>query len=102
MVNLLRIFNLKVCDLRHSNLFLLSDKTNSPTLISVSELRVEVSLHKFMLSELPLLSRLLPTMPSTLMNHQRMTILEYDRSLLVSDPRRCEPKKYGGRSARAR
>merc|ERR1719364_65222 len=26
----------------------------------------------------------------------------YDRSLLVADPRRCEPKKFGGRGARAR
>lgn len=30
------------------------------------------------------------------------TLLSYDRTLLVSDPRRCEPKKFGGRSARAR
>ena len=29
-------------------------------------------------------------------------ILQYDRTLLVADPRRCEPKKYGGRGARAR
>ena len=29
-------------------------------------------------------------------------LLSYDRSLLVADPRRCEPKKFGGRSARAR
>jgi small subunit ribosomal protein S16e len=35
-------------------------------------------------------------------NDLRKTLVEYDRSLLVSDPRRCEPKKYGGRSARAR
>ena len=35
-------------------------------------------------------------------NELRKTILEYDRTLLVSDPRRCEPKKFGGRSARAR
>uniref|UniRef100_A0A7R9YFZ9 30S ribosomal protein S9, chloroplastic n=1 Tax=Pinguiococcus pyrenoidosus TaxID=172671 RepID=A0A7R9YFZ9_9STRA len=28
--------------------------------------------------------------------------LAYDRSLLVADPRRCEPKKFGGPSARAR
>eukprot|EP00941_MAST-03F_sp_MAST-3F-sp1_P003046 g3046.t1 len=28
--------------------------------------------------------------------------MAYDRSLLVADPRRCEPKKFGGRSARAR
>jgi small subunit ribosomal protein S16e len=26
----------------------------------------------------------------------------YDRSLLVADPRRCEPKKFGGQGARAR
>ena len=26
----------------------------------------------------------------------------YDRSLLVADPRRCEPKKFGGNGARAR
>mmetsp|Transcript_5859 Transcript_5859/g.9283 ORF Transcript_5859/g.9283 Transcript_5859/m.9283 type:complete len:135 (+) Transcript_5859:191-595(+) len=26
----------------------------------------------------------------------------FDRSLLVADPRRCEPKKFGGRGARAR
>eukprot|EP01130_Rhizamoeba_saxonica_P006514 TRINITY_DN258_c0_g1_i1.p1 TRINITY_DN258_c0_g1~~TRINITY_DN258_c0_g1_i1.p1 ORF type:complete len:147 (-),score=33.25 TRINITY_DN258_c0_g1_i1:96-536(-) len=26
----------------------------------------------------------------------------YDKSLVVGDPRRCEPKKFGGRGARAR
>eukprot|EP00594_Rhizosolenia_setigera_P014552 CAMPEP_0178974246 /NCGR_PEP_ID=MMETSP0789-20121207/22329_1 /TAXON_ID=3005 /ORGANISM="Rhizosolenia setigera, Strain CCMP 1694" /LENGTH=145 /DNA_ID=CAMNT_0020662517 /DNA_START=198 /DNA_END=635 /DNA_ORIENTATION=+ len=35
-------------------------------------------------------------------NELRRKLLDYDRNLLVSDPRRCEPKKYGGRSARAR
>lgn len=29
-------------------------------------------------------------------------LLRFDRSLLVADPRRREPKKYGGRKARAR
>eukprot|EP01017_Pseudomicrothorax_dubius_P037492 TRINITY_DN54_c0_g3_i5.p1 TRINITY_DN54_c0_g3~~TRINITY_DN54_c0_g3_i5.p1 ORF type:complete len:150 (-),score=50.96 TRINITY_DN54_c0_g3_i5:184-633(-) len=29
-------------------------------------------------------------------------LLQYDRTLLVSDPRRCEPKKYGGPGARSR
>jgi small subunit ribosomal protein S16e len=29
-------------------------------------------------------------------------LLSYDRSLLVADPRRKEPKKFGGPSARAR
>ena len=28
-------------------------------------------------------------------------LLSYDRSLLVADPRRCEPKKFGGPGARA-
>ncbi|KAG0479955.1 hypothetical protein HPP92_010813 [Vanilla planifolia] len=30
------------------------------------------------------------------------TFIRYDRTLLVADPRRCEPKKFGGRGARAR
>ena len=29
-------------------------------------------------------------------------LINYDRSLLVSDPRRCEAKKFGGPGARAR
>jgi len=29
-------------------------------------------------------------------------LLSQDRSLLVADPRRCEPKKFGGRGSRAR
>ncbi|KAK8793633.1 40S ribosomal protein S16 [Blastocystis sp. subtype 4] len=29
-------------------------------------------------------------------------LVSYDRSLIAVDPRRCEPKKYGGPSARAR
>eukprot|EP00571_Detonula_confervacea_P010835 CAMPEP_0172299344 /NCGR_PEP_ID=MMETSP1058-20130122/1695_1 /TAXON_ID=83371 /ORGANISM="Detonula confervacea, Strain CCMP 353" /LENGTH=183 /DNA_ID=CAMNT_0013008783 /DNA_START=258 /DNA_END=810 /DNA_ORIENTATION=- len=35
-------------------------------------------------------------------NELRATLLAYDRNLLVADPRRREPKKYGGRGARAR
>ncbi|KAG5631011.1 hypothetical protein H5410_002728 [Solanum commersonii] len=29
-------------------------------------------------------------------------LVRYDRTLLVADPRRCEPKKFGGRIARSR
>ncbi|XP_051912728.1 uncharacterized protein LOC127595058 [Hippocampus zosterae] len=29
-------------------------------------------------------------------------LLNYDRNLLVADPRRCEPKKFGGPGARTR
>jgi small subunit ribosomal protein S16e len=29
-------------------------------------------------------------------------LLRYDRTLLVADPRRCEPKKFRGRGARSR
>jgi len=32
----------------------------------------------------------------------KVILLAYDRTLLVADPRRREPKKFGGRSARAR
>jgi len=32
----------------------------------------------------------------------RNIITNYDRSLLISDSRRIEPKKFGGRGARAR
>jgi small subunit ribosomal protein S16e len=32
----------------------------------------------------------------------KKTLIDYDRSLLVADPRRAEPKKFGGRGARAR
>eukprot|EP00560_Eucampia_antarctica_P008572 CAMPEP_0197822906 /NCGR_PEP_ID=MMETSP1437-20131217/218_1 /TAXON_ID=49252 ORGANISM="Eucampia antarctica, Strain CCMP1452" /NCGR_SAMPLE_ID=MMETSP1437 /ASSEMBLY_ACC=CAM_ASM_001096 /LENGTH=143 /DNA_ID=CAMNT_0043421789 /DNA_START=108 /DNA_END=539 /DNA_ORIENTATION=+ len=35
-------------------------------------------------------------------NELKNALLAYDRNLLVSDPRRCEPKKYGGPSARSR
>jgi small subunit ribosomal protein S16e len=29
-------------------------------------------------------------------------LMTYDRSLLVADKRQCEPKKFGGRAARAK
>ena len=29
-------------------------------------------------------------------------LMVHDRTLLVADPRRCEPKKFGGPGARAR
>ncbi|EGG19068.1 40S ribosomal protein S16 [Cavenderia fasciculata] len=32
----------------------------------------------------------------------KKALLAYDRALLVADPRRCEPKKFGGRGARSR
>ncbi|ORX39944.1 ribosomal protein S9 [Kockovaella imperatae] len=32
----------------------------------------------------------------------KKTLITYDRTLLVADPRRMEPKKFGGRGARAR
>ena len=35
-------------------------------------------------------------------NEIKQTLIEYDRSLLVTDPRRAEPKKFGGPGARAR
>lgn len=35
-------------------------------------------------------------------NEIKNILLSYDRTLLVADPRRCEPKKFGGPGARAR
>ena len=35
-------------------------------------------------------------------NEIKEILAGYDRTLLVADARRCEPKKFGGRSARAR
>eukprot|EP00835_Amoeboradix_gromovi_P002319 NODE_129_length_18551_cov_0.317039.p9 type:complete len:144 gc:universal NODE_129_length_18551_cov_0.317039:13889-13458(-) len=35
-------------------------------------------------------------------NELKRILLNYDRSLLVTDPRRCEPKKFGGPGARSR
>ncbi|EWC44421.1 40S ribosomal protein S16 [Drechslerella stenobrocha 248] len=35
-------------------------------------------------------------------NQLKAALLAYDRSLLVADNRRCEPKKFGGPGARAR
>jgi len=32
----------------------------------------------------------------------RTTLIDYDRAMVASDPRRKEPKKFGGPSARAR
>lgn len=32
----------------------------------------------------------------------KKTLVGYDRSLLIADPRRMEPKKFGGQGARAR
>ena len=32
----------------------------------------------------------------------REEFIQYDRKMLVGDPRRTEPKKFGGHSARAR
>jgi len=35
-------------------------------------------------------------------NSLKEILVTYDRTLLVADPRRCEPKKFGGKGARAR
>jgi small subunit ribosomal protein S16e len=35
-------------------------------------------------------------------NDVKAVLLAYDRTLLVADPRRCEPKKFGGKGARSR
>merc|ERR1712094_152258 len=64
-----------------------------------------VTLHRFTPSVRLLPRPLLPGTRSSSMTSKKeiKEILQtYDRSLLVADPRRCEPKKFGGRGARAR
>lgn len=35
-------------------------------------------------------------------NQLKQALVQYDRTLLVADNRRCEPKKFGGQGARSR
>ncbi len=35
-------------------------------------------------------------------NLLKQALVQFDRTLLVADPRRCEPKKFGGKGARSR
>ncbi|EAA35592.1 hypothetical protein GE21DRAFT_2602 [Neurospora crassa] len=35
-------------------------------------------------------------------NTLKTALIQFDRTLLVADPRRCEPKKFGGKGARSR
>jgi len=35
-------------------------------------------------------------------NEIKDCLIQYDRALLVADPRRCEPKKFGGPGARGK
>ncbi|KAH0126423.1 hypothetical protein KCU82_g21307, partial [Aureobasidium melanogenum] len=35
-------------------------------------------------------------------NQLKQALVAYDRTLLVADNRRCEPKKFGGKGARSR
>jgi small subunit ribosomal protein S16e len=35
-------------------------------------------------------------------NTLKQALVQYDRTLLVADNRRCEPKKFGGKGARSR
>ena len=35
-------------------------------------------------------------------NEIKDVLIQYDRTLLVADPRRCEPKKFGGPGARGK
>ncbi|URE05416.1 40S ribosomal protein [Musa troglodytarum] len=53
----------------------------------------------------PEILRLKALEPVLLLGRQRFPtdiLVRYDRTLLVADPRRCEPKKFGGHGARAR
>jgi ribosomal protein S9 len=81
--------------------------------MSELELEVEVILDKFTLLDKPSQKELLAITKNLLTKPKKEKLnvnnsliiellLQYDRSLLVADPRRCEPKKFGGPGARAK
>lgn len=45
---------------------------------------------------------LLPDVDEASKKEIKDILIQYDRTLLVADPRRCESKKFGGPGARAR
>ncbi len=49
-----------------------------------------------------LMTWLLADHDEALKNEIKDVLLQYDRTLLVADPRRCEPKKFGGPGARGK
>ena len=90
-----------------------SDLKDSKILTSESPSEEVVTSLKFTPSDKPLPRESLPTTKSSSTKLKREKskvlflfyaelLLQYDRTLLVTDPRRCEPKKYGGPGARAR
>lgn len=81
--------------------------------MSELELEVEVIPDKFTLLDKPSQKELLAITKNLLTKPKKEKLnvnnsliiellLQYDRSLLVADPRRCEPKKFGGPGARAK
>ncbi len=89
------------------------DWNDSKTLTSESPSEEEVMLPKSTQSDNPSPRESSPTTKSSstklkreksnvFFNLNSELLLQYDRTLLVTDPRRCEPKKYGGPGARAR
>ena len=66
-----------------------------PTDIPPEEVRGALNLYK---AKLALMAR----MSKSSKREIKDILVTYDRTLLVADPRRCEPKKFGGPGARAR
>ena len=66
-----------------------------PTDITPEEVRGALNLYK---AKLALMAR----MSKSSKREIKDILVTYDRTLLVADPRRCEPKKFGGPGARAR
>jgi ribosomal protein S9 len=65
---------------------------------------VALCLLYFLLSSFPFAAfmSLLEDVDESTKNEIKKILQEHDSTLLVADPRRCEPKKFGGPSARAR
>jgi hypothetical protein len=86
--------------------FFFLDSKDSKILISESESEVEDTFLKSTLFVKPFSKGVVAYYQKYVNENEKREIkevlLQYDRSLLVADPRRCEPKKYGGPGARAR
>merc|ERR1712107_558289 len=97
--------NLNLFNSNFKNPFCFWAKIASPKFISGSVLRVVDVFLKFAIRQA--LSKALVAYYQKYVDEQskkaiKDILVQFDRTLLVADPRRCESKKFGGPGARAR
>jgi ribosomal protein S9 len=74
--------------------------TRNVSMVLVEKLLMKIS--KCLFVCFVLLYQLLTDVDEASKREIKDILVQYDRTLLVADPRRCEPKKFGGPGARAR